>query len=212
MLRTLLVPTVLALSLGGCSGPAPQERPDASTTPTVALEDAGTAPGTDLRFGESAVLVWKPQAEVTGELELSVDGVSEQDQSVFDGWVRDEAMAASRPYFVSITATNVGESDLGAQAVPLYLRGEDGALGAPWTLGGAFTQCQSGPLPDPFPAGTAVEMCLVYLVPDGGRIRDMVFEPTEGYDPITWTGEVRTARQGANDRRPGRKRDSAQHG
>ena len=33
-------------------------------------------------------------------------------------------------------------------------------------------------------------MCLVYLVPDGARIEDMVFEPTEGYDPISWTGEV----------------------
>ena len=26
-------------------------------------------------------------------------------------------------------------------------------------------------------------MCLVYLVPGGGRVRDLVFEPTEGYDP-----------------------------
>ena len=33
-------------------------------------------------------------------------------------------------------------------------------------------------------------MCLVYLVPDRGRVRDLVFEPTEGYDPITWSGEV----------------------
>ena len=33
-------------------------------------------------------------------------------------------------------------------------------------------------------------MCLVYLAPDGARITDMVFEPTEGYDPITWTGDV----------------------
>ena len=33
-------------------------------------------------------------------------------------------------------------------------------------------------------------MCLVYLVPDGARIEDLVFEPTEGYDPITWTGDV----------------------
>ena len=32
---------------------------------------------------------------------------------------------------------------------------------------------------------------LVCLVPDGGRVRDLVFQPTEGYDPISWTGEVR---------------------
>jgi hypothetical protein len=45
-------------------------------------------------------------------------------------------------------------------------------------------------LPTPFEPGAEAEMCLVYLVPDGARIQDMVFEPTEGYDPITWTGVV----------------------
>ena len=212
MLRALLLPAALALSVGGCSGPAPEERPDPTTTPTTAPGDAGTAPGTDLAFGESAVLVWQPEADLTGELELSVDRVSEQDQSVFEGWARDEAMAASRPYFVAVTVANLGESDLGAQDVPLYLRDDDGNLGAPWTLGGTFTECQSGPLPDPFPAGAEVQMCLVYLVPDGGRIRDMVFEPTEGYDPITWTGEVRQARRPEKDRQPGTKRDGSRRG
>ena len=48
----------------------------------------------------------------------------------------------------------------------------------------------SGPLPVPFEPGAEAEMCLVYLVPDGARIDDLVFEPTEGYDPITWTGDV----------------------
>ena len=52
-------------------------------------------------------------------------------------------------------------------------------------------------------AGAEQEMCLVYLVPDGGRVRDLVFEPTEGYDPITWTGDVEEPvrpRKGANKR------------
>ena len=70
------------------------------------------------------------------------------------------------------------------------MRDDTGALGAPWTVGGDFAECQSGPLPTPFAAGTETGMCLVYLVPDGGRIRDLVFEPTEGYDPITWSGDV----------------------
>ena len=64
------------------------------------------------------------------------------------------------------------------------------SLGAPWTLGGDFTACQSGPLPTPFEPGAEADMCLVYLAPDGARIQDMVFEPTEGYDAITWTGDV----------------------
>ena len=44
-------------------------------------------------------------------------------------------------------------------------------------------------------------MCLVYLVPGGARIRDMVFEPTEGYDPIVWSGEV----QGPGRGKPGKR-------
>ncbi|HEY0644091.1 MAG TPA: hypothetical protein VGD39_11770, partial [Nocardioides sp.] len=63
------------------------------------------------------------------------------------------------------------------------------------TFGGDFTACQSGPLPTPFEPGAEADLCLVYLAPDGARIDDMVFEPTEGYDPISWTGDIDRARQ-----------------
>jgi hypothetical protein len=192
MRRTLLVTVALGavLASSACSSPEPAAEPAPSTPPATAATTEGTEPGTELGFGDPAVLAWQPTQDLAGELELSVEAVAEQRQSVFDGWTRDEAMAASRPYFVTVTLANVGDTDLGGQDVPLYLRDTDGTLGAPWTLGGDFTSCQSGPLPVPFEPGTEDEMCLVYLVPDGGRVRDLVFEPTEGYDPITWTGDV----------------------
>ena len=199
MRRTVVLTTAFLLSLTACSGgeEEPSSTPADAATTAVA---ASTAPGTDLGFGEPATLVWQPATSVSGTLELSVDAVAEQRQSVFDGWVRDDAMAASRPYFVSVTVTNAGESDLAGQVVPLYLRDDNDALGAPWTLGGDFTACQSGPLPSPFGPGAEAELCLVYLVPDGARISDMVFEPTEGYDPITWTGDVTTPKKAAKKR------------
>ncbi|MBD3945911.1 hypothetical protein [Nocardioides ganghwensis] len=193
MRRTLLVTVLLgaALVLSACTSPEPPAAESESPTPTATSgTTTGTEPGTDLDFGDSAVLAWQPTQDLAGELELTVVTVAEQRQSVFDGWTRDESMAAARPYFVTVTLANVGETDLGGQDVPLYLRDTDGTLGAPWTLGGDFTACQSGPLPVPFEPGAEQEMCLVYLVPDGGRVRDLVFEPTEGYDPITWTGDV----------------------
>ena len=49
-------------------------------------------------------------------------------------------------------------------------------------------------------------MCLVYLAPDGARIKDMVFEPTEGFDPITWTGDV------TRPAKPGKKKPRTQRG
>jgi hypothetical protein len=191
MRRVTLLATAAVLSASACtpSGPDPTPDPSAAPAPT-ATEATGTEPGTQLDFGEPATLVWQPTADLTGELELSVESVVEPRASVFDGWLRDDTMAAPRAYFVRVRLANTGGSDLGGQAVPLYLRDDGGTLGAPWTLGGDFTACQSGPLPTPFDAGAEEEMCLVYLVPDRGRIRDLVFEPTEGYDPIVWTGDV----------------------
>ena len=190
MRRTTVLATALALSLAGCSDPDPTTDEEPTAAATTAVDD-GTEPGTRLEHGETATLVWQPTRDVDGELELSVDEVTEQRPSVFDGWTRDGAIATARPYFVTVSAANVGESDLGGQDVPLYLRDTAGTLGAPWTLGGDFTACQSGPLPVPFEPGDETGMCLVYLVPDGGRVRDLVFQPTEGYDPISWIGEVR---------------------
>ena len=190
MWRTVVLSTALAVSLTSCSGADPDPGAEPDATPTEAVDVASTEPGTDLDFGEPATLVWQPAQDLTGVLDLTVDSVAEQRQSVFDGWTRDDAMATARPYFVVVSLTNTGESDLGGQPVPLYLRDDTGSLGAPWTLGGDFTACQSGPLPSPFEPGDEAEMCLVYLAPGGARIRDMVFEPTEGYDPLTWTGDV----------------------
>ncbi|MDR7251045.1 hypothetical protein J2X46_000017 [Nocardioides sp. BE266] len=202
-MRTLLLTTVLALSLAGCAGSEPEADDEPTSAATTAV-DEGTAPGTDLAYGDSATLVWKPTSELTGELELSVDAVAEQRRSVFDGWTTDEAMETARPYFVTVRVTNAGESDLGGQVVPLYLRDDRGTLGAPWTLGGDFTACQSGPLPAPFASGESAELCLVYLAPDGAKVEDLVFEPTEGYDPISWTGDVATPAK--QKPRTGRKR------
>lgn len=198
MLRSValatVVTTVLAASLTACGGddaPAPSPTPDPA--PAAAEEPDGvstTEPGTTLQHGDPATLVWQPATHLVGAVELTVESVQERRASVFDGWVADDSLQAARPYFVRVALTNVGEDDLAGQAVPLYLRDDRGRLGAPWTVGGDFTPCQSGPLPEPFAAGAGAEMCLVYLAPDGARIRDMVFEPTEGYDPIVWTGDV----------------------
>ncbi len=193
MLRSVVIASVLAALLTACGGGDAEGQPTPDPAPATAEVPDGvtpTDPGTALGYGDSATLVWQPTTDLTGVLDLTVQGVQERRASVFDGWLADDTMQEARPYFVSVTLTNVGDRDLAGQAVPLYLRDDRDRLGAPWTLGGDFAPCQSGPLPSPFVAGASAEMCLVYLAPDGARIEDMVFEPTEGYDPITWTGDV----------------------
>ena len=195
MRRTSILAAALALALGGCAGDGPEGDDEPEDPATTAVDDA-TEPGTQLELGESATLAWRPAHDVEGELGLTVDEVAEKRPSVLDGWTSDGAVRRARPYFVKVSLANTGESDLGGQDVPLYLRDTAGTLGAPWTLGGDFTACQSGPLPVPFEPGDETDMCLVYLVPHGGRVRDLVFQPTEAYDPITWSGEVRAPGRG----------------
>ena len=92
MRRTLLLAAALAWGLTACSGsePAPAPTPAPASPSTAAAEVAATAPGTDLDFGEAATLVWQPEASLTGSLDLSVDAVTQEPQSVFRGWVRDQ--------------------------------------------------------------------------------------------------------------------------
>src|SRR5690349_23083377 len=155
MWRPLVLVTALSLPLTGCGGD--ESEPDEPTPAATAAVDDGTEPGTELAFGDPATLVWRPTRDLVGELELSVDEVAEQRRSVFDGWTRDGASAEARPYFVSVSVANTGDTDLGGQDVPLYLRDTAGTLGAPWTLGGDFTACQSGPLPERFEPGDEAE-------------------------------------------------------
>ena len=99
MRRTMVLATALALSLTGCSDPEPEADDEPTAAATTAVDDS-TEPGTRLEHGEAATVVWQPTRDVDGELELSVDEVTEQRPSVFDGWTRDGAIATARPYFV----------------------------------------------------------------------------------------------------------------
>ena len=199
MVRASIV-VVLALLASGCGGgdePSTEPAPtgssasadgDAPTEAESAIET--TAPGTSLAFGERATVAWQPSVDLTGVVDVSVDAVAEQRRSVFEGWLGAEDLEDARPYFVTVTVANTGEDELSAQQLPLYLRDDNEALGSPWTLGGEFTACQSGPLPDAFLPGDEVEQCLVYLAPDGGRAVDVIFWPSGDIEPVSWSGEV----------------------
>jgi hypothetical protein len=87
--------TALVLSASACAPDDPESSP--APEPTAAVDPAvGTDPGTDLGFGDEATVVWQPESDVAGVLDVSVDAVAEQDESVFDGWV-SEVMPDARP-------------------------------------------------------------------------------------------------------------------
>jgi hypothetical protein len=199
----LLAGLLAGLLLTGCSGA--DEEPEsteasASGSPSATTTTAGylpvpdevslTTPGTELKHGESATVAWELPGGEVGVLDLAVERVREVRRSVFAGWLQDDAMRSSTPYFVDVTLQNRGSTDLGGEAVPLYLLDDNDTLGPPWTFGGRFAPCASGPLPRRFLEGEEAELCLVYLAPRGGEVETMTFDPVEDFDAITWEGKV----------------------
>lgn len=150
-----------------------------------------TAPGKALRVGQSATVAWQPSQKTVGALDVTVTAMhSTTFKQSFKGWELDAATRGDAPYFVTASVRNAGQADLGGRAVPLYGAAASGALVEASTFASDFKPCHPGVLPTPFPAGARADVCLVYLVPDGGALDGVSFRPTERFDPITWTGEV----------------------
>lgn len=150
-----------------------------------------TAPGTALSLEQSATVAWQPTQQLVGALQITVTAEhSTTFARSFKGWQLDDATKANAPYFVQATVRNAGTTDLSGQAVPLYGSAASGALVEASSFASDFKPCSPGVLPTPFGPGASADVCLVYLVPDGGTLQGVTFRPTEDFDPITWTGAI----------------------
>jgi hypothetical protein len=152
-----------------------------------------TPQGTDLDLHEPAVVAWQPRQDQVGVLEVAVDRLDRTSfAESFAGWQLDQDTRRSTPYFVHATIENVGETDVGGRAVPLYLVDGTDSLIEASPFKAEFEPCPGGGLfPRRFEAGEVQQTCLVYLVPPPGRLSAVTFRPRENFDPITWTGPIR---------------------
>lgn len=176
-------------SAGGAASP-----PAETTGPSTGTDVVTTAPGSVLELGDTATVAWRPSTEVEGLLGLSVDAVREADPRDFDGLAAAGAGEDTRPYYVDVTVGNVGDTDLGGLAVPLYLHDTSDALGPPWGFEEPFGPCRSRPLPEAFAPGDSMRTCLVYLARAGAAYDEMALVTTPDQEPITWSGDPRQAR------------------
>ena len=149
-----------------------------------------TAPGSVLDLGETATVAWRPSAELEGLLEMSVDRVRQGRTRDFAGLVASGSVEGARPYYVDVTLTNAGDSDLGGLEVPLYLRDTSDTLGPPWGFEEPFTPCRSRPLPASFAPGRTVARCLVFFARAGATYDAVAYQPSPDQEAITWAGEV----------------------
>jgi hypothetical protein len=210
-LAALLVSGVVALS--GCSGSSsstPSVNPG-TTGPTTPGQSQPGAPsssipvpkgvtvtpqGTDLGLGKAATVAWQPDQKTVGVIKMAVTRQQHVPISTFRDFRLDRATRRSTAYFVDVTVTNIGRSDLSHDAVPLYLLDHQHTLLQSSTFQARFPACPSRPLPAKFGHGQRAKVCLVYFVPKHGRLVAMSFRPSQDYDAITWHGPVQKAKHG----------------
>lgn len=198
---------VLAVGLlAACGGDEEvPEQPDAAETSASATESADSEdtsylpvpegvtlaePGTELGFGDSATVAWRPRQDTVVALDVTVERVDVTSwEESFDGWVVTREMRGQTPYFAHVSVRNVGDTDAGGQMVQLYGLDRTGVLVEP--LGfqeQTFRPCPGGPLPQRFPNGKATELCLVYLSPAGSELEGVAFDLVGELEPVTWAG------------------------
>jgi hypothetical protein len=197
-----------ALALAGCSddsGGAPQAGDGSSSGPGSSPATASSSPylpvpdgvdltsqGSSLRVGDTAVVAYEPRQGTVGALEITVDRLEKTTfKKSFSGWQLSAAARATNPYFVRASVKNVGDTDLGGRPVPLYIVDGNNTLVEASTFSSSFKPCPSTPLPKKFSKGAKADVCLVYLSPGKGDLTAVSFRPTEAFDPITWTGDLK---------------------
>jgi len=183
-----------ALALAGCGG---EEKP--TTKPTVTLPTANvnvpagvelTKAGTQLKFGEKATVAYEPNAQRNTVLEMTVNTATQGTISDLGSYVLDDRTKASTPYYVNVSVKNVGDGDVGQTPIPLWAVDDKNTLIQASSFTNAFTRCPSTPLPTTFAPNATVSACLVYLVPDHGKLTGLSFRPLQAVAPIVWSGTV----------------------
>jgi hypothetical protein len=195
LLRWTVPAVVVGLLLSGCGG---EEKPTTKPSVTIPTADVNvpagvelTTAGTELKFGEKATIAYEPNSERSTVLEMSVNSAAEGAIADLGSYVLDARTQQSTPYYVDVTVTNVGDGDVGQTPIPLWAVDDSNTLiQASSFLTNPFARCPSTPLPTTFAPHASVTSCLVFLVPDHGKLTGVSFRPLQAVAPIIWKGDV----------------------
>jgi hypothetical protein len=197
----LAVVLASALLLTGCGAKddgekKPQARPSVQLpTGHVKVPESVdlTEAGTTLDFGQAATVAYEPNVRKSSVLSMVVQSVQTGTMGDFAAYQLDPRTKASTPYYVHVKVGNVGQGDLSRAAVPLLAVDQRDTLIQPSSFNNRFDKCPSTPLPPKFTAGKSARLCLVYLVPDHGKLTEMSFRPLQAFEPIVWRGDIQPA-------------------
>jgi len=211
---TLVVPLLLCTGMvAACSADEPTPTGPggsgsgtvvASPTPIVENGVELTHQGSELTVGDAARVAYEPRQGLVAVLEIKVTRLEKTSfKKSFVGWDLSAEDRQSNPYFVRATITNLGATQLGGRPVPLYIVDGKNNLLEATPFASEFPPCTPGTFPEKFGPGKSVKACTVYLARDKGDLEAVSFRPTQDYDPITWTGELKTPRP-LKDDKPGK--------
>jgi hypothetical protein len=196
-IRWTLLVVAASLALSGCGGEEkPTTKPTATQTSANVNGPAGvelTKAGAELKFGEKATVAYEPNPERNTVLELTVNSATEGTIGDLGTYVLDDRTKESTPYYVDVTVTNVGDGDVGQTPIPLWAVDNANTLIQASSFTNSFDRCPSTPLPTTFAPNATVTTCLVYLVPDHGKLTGVSFRPLQAVAPIVWKGDVTPA-------------------
>ena len=194
-----LAALVALLAVAGCSADDKKAKAEPKATPSASLPTGNvtipsgttlTKAGETLKFGEPAVVAYQPNPQRSSVLQLSVDGVREARISDFAGYQLSAETKKSKPYYVAVTAKNVGTGDLSRTGIPLYAVDSTNSLNQQTSFNNTFAKCPSQPLPQGFTAGKSVKTCLVYVMRPGQSLVKVSYRPLQAFPPITWEGTI----------------------
>lgn len=186
-----------SLLLAACSGEdAPSEEATASPSPTSTVSVPGgetlTEPGSELKFGDTATVIFEPDQRSGTVLQITVKKAAKGSLKDFSAFILDEYTKKATPYYVAVSVKNVGEGTVGGVPVPVWGVDTANTLLPAATFTTSFSRCASDRIPKTFKAGDSLNTCLVYLAPNKGTMEAVSFRPNQAFDPIEWTGDIAT--------------------
>ncbi len=195
--RILALVVASALVLGGCGAQEPEKKVAADPTLSLPTESVSappgvelTAPGAELKVGETATVGFAPNAKRSTALRLKVRRLHQGRIDDLSRYDLDPAAKASTPYYVKVGVTNVGDGQIGRSAIPLWGLADDDTLIGASGFTTSFTKCPSGPLPRDFGKGASTRTCLLFLMPQGLELVGVSYRPVMAEAPIVWKGTV----------------------
>ncbi|WP_062209557.1 hypothetical protein [Demequina oxidasica] len=181
---------------------APVESESAAPAPAPAGDGSVTAPGTELAYGDTAVVPWTTYSSETPiELNVTIPEPRVGELSDFDGLGLDEDTLAQiqgyTPYYVDfdIQKANLDEGEIAFSAAYTEIGAvnSDGGKIPDFTIIGDFETCDTEGFGSDADTGAVTSSCSIFLVPSGqefgGATWDQYDTEYDDFDgePILWT-------------------------